>query len=225
MSNELQEFLSLLGRIITFILRWTINLICLCLFAVSLCALWRTIWIIIDVFDEFSWSKFRRKAAVHLVLIVVDLMVFPFAVCSLLMPTRTYHAITDCVEEFGGNHSEYLYVGEARWILFGNAWIGMLDLFCLCFGVLSALIPTRTFAFCRILGHHWSAYTNDDYSSLRYFSFLFFLLFFILFVLIFLKDPPFDEFGFGHNGYFGDSSGDFKHFYSVENLSFFSSFF
>eukprot|EP01083_Nonionella_stella_P015528 43451_1 len=169
MSNELQEFLSLLGRIIVWIIEATINLICIAIFLVSLCAIWRTIWILQDIYDSASWSTFREKAIIHLVLNIVDIFVFPFAIVSLLMPTRCCHAITACRKAYNSRHASdfYNYPYEVRMALFNNTWIGLFDLCCLAFGIGSIVIPTRTFAFCRIMWDHFNDYLEDRYCDLR----------------------------------------------------------
>eukprot|EP01083_Nonionella_stella_P002456 7096_1 len=172
MANELQEFLKLLGRIITWIFKATLNLICFCLFVVSLFALWRTYWIIKHVSSLSTMKQFRSVSATHFGLVILDLLVLPFAVVALLIPTRTYHIIKSIHSELNSsnqaNELQAYWDGYIRWTLFINFWIGIFgDMFCLFFGLLSMLIPTRTIAFFNAFIHHFNGYKQDDYCDLR----------------------------------------------------------
>eukprot|EP01084_Bolivina_argentea_P071160 129413_1 len=107
MTNELQDFLSLLRRIILFIIRWTANIICFCISIMSLFGIWRTVWILYDIFDDFTWSKFRRKSIVHFILVINDITLIPFAIFSLLMPTRSYHVVKNAYKTHKDFYTQY----------------------------------------------------------------------------------------------------------------------
>ena len=133
MANELQEFLKLLGRIIAWIFLWTLNLICFCLFLISCIALWRTYWIISDVLSSSNMSKFREHATVQFFIVIGDILVLPFGIIGLLIPTRTYHVIKDVITEFNKTYTQTYYSGDTyqyaqvvRWVLFSNFWLGMI---------------------------------------------------------------------------------------------------
>eukprot|EP01084_Bolivina_argentea_P049047 90259_1 len=177
MSNELQEFLALIGRLIKWIFIWTLNLLAICIFLTSLIAIWRTIWIIKNTLfdDDFTWHDFRIKSVIHFALIFVDIIAFLLGFSSLIFITRIphffiiYHQTLN--ESFSSNSyegCEYSYTLELRTKLSISFLLGILDIICLTFGLCSIIIPTRTIAFVRCWYTFSDDYFDDDYAELRY---------------------------------------------------------
>ncbi|ETO31093.1 hypothetical protein RFI_06028 [Reticulomyxa filosa] len=173
MSNEFQEFLGLLGRLIKFIIVWTINLVCGAVLLCACCAVWRIYGIIQFVFKSNSQSKFfllyelfkKKKLSFEkkkyrekfwansmkqLGLSLFDIITLFVGLMSLCIPTRTYHFFKGYYKAFTGSKEEdpeLFYIFELRFCMWQNLSRGLLDLITLPWGLLSLIFPTRTLAF------------------------------------------------------------------------------
>eukprot|EP01083_Nonionella_stella_P215524 775622_1 len=173
MSSEFQEFLKLIGRIIIWIFKMTINLICAVFLVCACVAVWRIPWICCSIAQNVSSSSdFREICFMQFLCSILDYLTIIPALIGFVSPTRTYHLTTKIIEKLTSSSSyydghDYMYKFSIRSACWTNCGIGLVDNICLVFGLMSAVIPTRTRAFFRIIGYFWQNYFDDDYLEMR----------------------------------------------------------
>eukprot|EP01084_Bolivina_argentea_P111131 198378_1 len=172
MSSEFQEFLKLIAKLIVWIFKMTINLICAVFLICSCIAVWRIPWIFCSFDYIDSSNAFREICFMQFMCSLFDYMTIIPAIIAFASPTRWYHLIKKLKKKLGKRSSytgdDYYYSFAARAACWENAGIGMIDTICVIFGLMSAVIPSRTIAFGRITWYFFDDYFSDDYIELRF---------------------------------------------------------
>lgn len=86
--SDFSAILELLASVVTFVLKWTINIICFCVYLMSFVLPWR-------IFEELSEynniNDWRCNAFVSLFLTIFDVTAIPLGIISLSSVLRWRH--------------------------------------------------------------------------------------------------------------------------------------
>lgn len=87
MAGDFSAILEIIADIVIFVIKRTIDLICLCVYLASLCLPWR----IIEELNGDSNDDWRCNAFVSLALTIFDCIAIPLGVVSMASPLRWPH--------------------------------------------------------------------------------------------------------------------------------------